>query len=75
MNVVEQSSQFLTQWGLVRTRVLLHTTSDLGEAGKRETGGGGGERKEDCFTKRTLVHTKGAFLQPYYGYAVEYALL
>ena len=29
------------------------------------------EEKEDCFTKRTLVHTKGAFQQPYKGYAVE----
>ena len=51
MNVGEQSSRFLTQWGLV----LSFTTSDLGEAGNIELEEE--EEKEDCFTKRTLVHT------------------
>ena len=59
MNVVEQSSRFLTQWGLVPS----FTTSDLGEAGNIEqrTRGGGGERrllhKENFSTYKRRIPT------------------
>ena len=60
MNVGEQSSRFLTQWGLVPS----FTTSDLGEAGnieQRTRGGGGGERrllhKENFSTYKRRIPT------------------
>ena len=58
MNVVEQSSRFLTQWGLVPS----FTTSDLGEAENIEqrTRGGGERRllhKENFSTYKRRIPT------------------